>query len=41
MMLMFFFSLSTYRQSGTKPKLVATILANNFGNHLCMGYQNW
>ena len=28
-------------ESGTKPNLVAPILATNFGNHLCMGYQNW
>ena len=29
------------QQSGTKPKLVARILATNFGNHLCIGHQNW
>ena len=28
-------------QSGTKPKLVGKILATNFDNHLCMGYQNY
>ena len=31
----------TPNQSGAKPKLVAKILATNFGNHLCMGFQNW
>ena len=32
---------ATVYQSGTIPNLVAKILATNFGNHLCMGYQNW
>ena len=27
-------------QSGTKPKLVAKILAPKNGDRLCMGYQN-
>ena len=30
-----------YEQSGTKPNLVAKILATNIGNCLCIGYQNW
>ena len=28
-------------QSGTKPNLVAKIMATNFGNRWCIGYQNW
>ena len=28
------------KQSGTKPKMVAKILATNSGDLLCMGYQN-
>ena len=27
-------------QYGTKQNLVVKILTTNFGNHLCMGYQN-
>ena len=27
--------------SGTKPNLVANIMTTNFGNRLCIGYQNW
>ena len=29
------------QQFGTKPNLVAKILAMNFGDHLCIGYQIW
>ena len=32
--------LTSNQQSGTKHKLVTKILATDFGNHLCMGYQN-
>ena len=32
---------SFLEQSGTKPKMVTKILATKFGNHLCIGYQNW
>ena len=32
--------LAISKQSGTKPNLVAKILATNIGNRLCIGYQN-
>ena len=34
-------SLVNSEQYGTKPKLEAKILATNFDNNMCFGYQDW
>ena len=33
-------NVQTYDAMRTKPNLVAKIMATNFGNRLCIGYQN-